>query len=61
MDDKLRNKLLIIASGGLMLSAIILILVRIFTEENDNTYLYFALGNIVLANLFNIIRNQNKN
>lgn len=58
MDDKLRNKLLKIAIGGLTLSAVLFICLAIFTEENNNAYLWSALGNIVLANLVNIIRNQ---
>lgn len=58
MDKKLISILLTIASIGLLISAIIFICLCIFTDEKDTTYLCVSLSNIILSNLFNIIRIQ---
>ncbi len=58
MDKKLIGKLLMIASIGLLLSAVIFICLCLFSAEENNTYLVIALCNLVLSNLFSIIRGQ---
>lgn len=59
MNMKGINRLLAITSAALLLSGIIFLCLSIFKETKDTTYLCIALADIVLANLFNIIRIQN--
>jgi len=56
MDGKTIKTLLLIASVTLTLSGIIFLCLSIFTEPKNTVYLSLALGSIVLANLFNVIR-----
>lgn len=58
MNNKAVSKLLVIASIALSFSGIIFLIISIMKESKDTTYLCLALGSIILANLFNIIRNQ---
>ena len=59
MDNQTISKLLLIASVGLTLAGILFLCFSIFTEPKNTTYLSIALGSILLANLFNLIRAQN--
>lgn len=59
MDNQTISKLLLIASVGLTLAGILFLCLSIFTEPKNTTYLSIALGSILLANLFNLIRAQN--
>lgn len=56
MSKELENRLLIIASAGLMLAGIIFLCLAVFTETEDSTDLIPALFCILLASLFYIIR-----
>ena len=56
MNVHLVKKLLLIASISLTASGIIFLCLSIFTEPKNTAYLSLALGSILLANLFNIIR-----
>lgn len=60
MDSKLKNKLLAIASAGLSISGIIFLCLSIFSEVKNTVFLNVSLACIVLANLFNIVRNLEK-
>lgn len=59
MNRNTGNTLLIIASVGLMISGLIFLLIAIFENTKDNLMLNMAFIAIILANLFNIIRNHN--
>ena len=56
MDKKKTNTLILIASVGLAIAAIIFLCVAIFGETKSNWALYSALVCVVLSNLFNVIR-----
>lgn len=56
VDQKMRDRLLLIASIGLTAAGIIFLCLSIFTEPKNNVYLCAALGTILLANLFNLLR-----
>lgn len=56
MNKKKTNILILIASAGLAIAAIIFLCVAIFGEEKSNWVLYSALVCVVLSNLFNVIR-----
>lgn len=56
MNQKEINTLLVIASMGLAIAAIIFLCVAIFGEGNSNWVLYSALVCVVLSNLFHVIR-----
>lgn len=56
MDKKLRNKLFIISSIGLLVAGAVFLGISIFDDSSDTGYLAAALGCIVLSNLFNLIR-----
>lgn len=56
MNVNLVKKLLLIASISLTASGIIFLSLSIFTEPKNTAYLSLALGSILLANLFNLIR-----
>lgn len=61
MNNKIKNKLLIIASTSLMISGIIFLTISILESTKNTNYLCIALANINIANLFNIIRIQSNN
>lgn len=56
MNKKLINRLFIITNCILLLLGIIFLYLSIVNETTNNIYLCIALGSILLANLFNIIR-----
>ena len=56
MNKKKTNTLILIASAGLAIAAIIFLCVAIFDEAKSNWVLYSALVCVVLSNLFNVIR-----
>lgn len=56
MNKKKTNTLILIASAGLAIAAIIFLCVAIFGGANSNWVLYSALVCVVLSNLFNAIR-----
>jgi len=60
MNKNISYTLLLIASGALAVAGLILLLVSIFGETKDNWALSVALGAILLSNLFNFIRMQQK-
>lgn len=51
------NKLLMIASIGLILSGIIFLIISFIDKSSKNPYLSVSLLCVVLANIFSIIRN----
>ena len=51
------NKLLMIASIGLILSGIIFLVISFIDKSSKNPYLSVSLLCVVLANIFSIIRN----
>lgn len=59
MDKKTIDRLLTIASVGLLLSAAIFICLWIFAAEKSQIYVGAALGSLLLSSLFNVIRRQN--
>ena len=56
MDPKTINTLLMIASAGLGVAALIFILISIFADPETNSVLTAGLACVALASLFNIIR-----
>lgn len=51
------NKLLMIASIGLILSGIIFLVISFIDKNSKNPYLSVSLLCVILANIFSIIRN----
>ncbi len=51
------NKLLMIASIGLILSGIIFLIISFIDKSSKNPYLSVSLLCVILANIFSIIRN----
>ncbi len=51
------NKLLMIASIGLILSGIIFLVISFIDKSSKNPYLSVSLLCVILANIFSIIRN----
>ena len=51
------NKLLMIASIGLILSGIIFLIISFIDKNSKNPYLVVSLLCVILANIFSIIRN----
>lgn len=51
------NKLLMIASIGLILSGIIFLIISFIDKSGKNPYLSVSLLCVILANIFSIIRN----
>lgn len=51
------NKLLMIASIGLILSGIIFLIISFIDKSSKNSYLSVSLLCVILANIFSIIRN----
>lgn len=61
MDRKVIERLFIIAQVGLAVAGILFLCVAIFSDEKDNTSLCAALACIIISNLFQVIRvNQKK-
>lgn len=58
MDMKTHNTLLFICKAGLTIAGLIFLALCFF--DDSSAYLPAALGCISLANLFNVIRCQNK-
>ncbi|MEE1036434.1 MAG: hypothetical protein U0L15_04910 [Oscillospiraceae bacterium] len=58
MDMKTHNTLLFICAAGLVVAGIIFLALCFF--DDGSAYLPAGLGCISLANLFNVIRCQNK-
>lgn len=58
MDKNLINKLLLISSCGLMIAGVIFLMILLWEGVKSRLLLGSALGCIVLANLFHIIKNQ---
>lgn len=56
MNQKKTNTLILVASVGLAIAAIIFLCVAIFGETKSNWALSTALACVVLSNLFNVIR-----
>lgn len=56
MNKKKTNTLILIASAGLAIAAIIFLCVAIFGEAKSNLVFPTALVCVVLSNLFNVIR-----
>ena len=56
MEKKQIEKLLLIASLLLLIAGIVFLCISIFGESENTTPLACALGCILLANLFNVIR-----
>ncbi len=56
MDKKSRNTLLMIASAGLGLAALVLILISVFGSSETNWVLTAGLFCVALGTLINIIR-----
>lgn len=52
MSLELRNKLLTIASGGLMIAGVIFIILSIFSDFKNNNCLFATLFSIVLLIYF---------
>lgn len=55
---KKNETLFYIAVGGLLISAIIFLIISIFSEKDNNLYLYISLGCTLLANIFNLVKSQ---
>lgn len=61
MDQNLRNRLLLIASLGLLIAGILFLCLSIFSEpQAAHTFLPGALGCILLAGLLNLLRRQQR-
>lgn len=59
MDKTILNRLMIIASIGLEIAGIVFLCISIFGNGESTRPLACALGCILLASLFNLIRNLN--
>lgn len=60
MDKKIIIKLLILASGCLLVAAIGFLVLCFLTNEKNSFYLGSTLGCLLLSSLFNLIRKQIK-
>ena len=60
MNTHIINRLLFIASVGLLIAAAIFLGISIFDGSKDTGILCMAFFCIILSNLFSLIRNQNK-
>ena len=58
MDNKMRNRVLLIVSILLAVGALIMIIAEILSDTKDNSVLYTAIVSIILSNVFNLIRTQ---
>ena len=58
MDKKTVNLLLSICSIALLVAGFIFLCISIFGDSEGTAELFFALGGILLGNLFNLIRIQ---
>lgn len=58
MNNKAKNKLLVISSVVFLFAGIIFLCISIFKETKDTTYLCLALASIIISNLLNMIRNK---
>lgn len=56
MVNKLIKRLLVIANIGLLIAGAIFLGISIFSETKDTTNLAVALGCIIMANVFNLIK-----
>jgi len=60
MDRKTSNKLLTFSSIALAVAGLMLLFINIFSDTKDSSMLTYALSAILLSNVFNIIRIQQK-
>lgn len=60
MSKQMINRLLLIASAGLLIATVIFLGISIFDGSKDTGMLSWALFCLLLSNLFNLIRSHNK-
>ena len=59
MDKKILNRLFVIVSLLLLIAGVVFLCISIWNGNETSTPIAFALGCILLSNLFNIIRQLN--